>query len=84
MLQWLRSQGCPWCMETVTQACRNGRPEILTWAVHNGCPWIPWDARHAVGPFNTDKTIAAVERLRLETATCRTKHFSVMYIDYHF
>ena len=84
VLQWLRSQGCPWSMETVTRACRNGHPEILTWAVHNGCPWIPWDARHAVGVFRTAATIAAVEQLRLETATCRTKYSSAMYMNYHF
>jgi len=47
MLQWLRSQGCPWDVETCNNAAKEGHFEVLQWARSQGCPWEPdtcWEA----------------------------------------
>ena len=39
VLQWLRSNGCPWNSRTCENAARLGRFKTLCWALENGCPW---------------------------------------------
>ena len=39
LLQWLRSQGCPWDTRTCIMAASYGYLEVLQWARSQGCPW---------------------------------------------
>ena len=39
MLQWVRSQGCPWDEWTCSSAGERGHLEVLQWARGQGCPW---------------------------------------------
>jgi hypothetical protein len=39
LLQWLRSQGCPWDTRTCIMAASYGYMEVLQWASSQGCPW---------------------------------------------
>jgi hypothetical protein len=39
VLQWARTDGCPWDPSTCSRAAYNGNLEILQWARVNGCPW---------------------------------------------
>ncbi len=39
ILQWLKSQGCPWNNETCADAAEGGHLELLQWARSQGCPW---------------------------------------------
>ncbi len=39
VLQWARSQGCPWSEHTCTSAARGNRLKVLQWAKGQGCPW---------------------------------------------
>ncbi len=39
ILQWARSQGCPWDRWTCTYAAEGGHLEVLQWAHSQGCPW---------------------------------------------
>ena len=38
LLQWARSNGCPWDEETCEAAARGGHLDVLKWARANGCP----------------------------------------------
>jgi hypothetical protein len=38
MLQWVRSQGCPWDEGTCSAAARSGNLEMLKWLHNAGCP----------------------------------------------
>lgn len=38
VLQWARSQDCPWDEETCIEATKNDHFEIFQWARANGCP----------------------------------------------
>lgn len=38
VLQWLRTNGCPWNECACTSAAFGGHFDILTWAIANGCP----------------------------------------------
>jgi hypothetical protein len=37
--QWLRANGCPWDMDTCTNAVIGNHLQVLQWAHENGCPW---------------------------------------------
>jgi hypothetical protein len=39
VLQWARSQGCPWDRLTCWCAARGGHLAVLQWARSQGCPW---------------------------------------------
>ncbi len=39
VLQWARSQGCPWDEWACANAARGGHLEVLQWARSQGCPW---------------------------------------------
>ena len=39
ILQWLRSEGCPWDASACDKAARGGHLEILKWLRSKGCPW---------------------------------------------
>ena len=39
VLQWLRTNGCPWDSYTCMRAAQGGHLEVLQWARTNGCPW---------------------------------------------
>lgn len=39
LLQWIRSQGCPWDIWTCIFAARMGHLDVLEWAIVEGCPW---------------------------------------------
>ncbi len=39
LLQWARTNGCPWNKKTCSAAARNGHLGTLMWARANGCPW---------------------------------------------
>jgi hypothetical protein len=38
VLQWARTNGCPWDEETLTAARKRGHLEVVNWAMANGCP----------------------------------------------
>jgi hypothetical protein len=38
VLQWARTNGCPWDEGTCTNAALHGHLEVLQWARSNGCP----------------------------------------------
>jgi hypothetical protein len=38
VLQWARSNGCPWNEETCARAAEYGHFELLSWAKANGAP----------------------------------------------
>ena len=38
IIEWARSNGCPWDTETCSTAIKQGHLNILYWAVDNGCP----------------------------------------------
>jgi hypothetical protein len=38
MLQWARSNNCPWDSTTCSEAARGGHLEVLQWARSNNCP----------------------------------------------
>ncbi len=42
VLQWARSQGCPWNKQICSKAARGGHLEVLQWARSQGCPWDGW------------------------------------------
>ncbi len=42
MIQWARSQGCPWDEGTCDNAARGGHLGVLQWARSQGCPWDAW------------------------------------------
>ena len=39
MLQWARTNGCPWNKRTCAAAAEGGHLEVLQWLRANGCPW---------------------------------------------
>ncbi len=39
VLQWLRSQGCPWHEWTGAQVALEGHLKALQWLRSQGCPW---------------------------------------------
>ena len=39
LVQWLRSEGCPWDGDTYSFAARKGHLELMKWLHANGCPW---------------------------------------------
>src|SRR5579872_5613578 len=39
VLQWARTNGCPWNLWTCAGAARNGHLKCLQWARTNGCDW---------------------------------------------
>ena len=39
VLQWLRSEGCPWDSNTCYKAAEKGHLSVLQWARSEGCPW---------------------------------------------
>ncbi len=39
VLQWARSQGCPWDENVCTYAARGGHLEVIQWARSQGCYW---------------------------------------------
>ena len=39
MLQWARTNGCPWNKWTCAAAAEGGHLEVLQWLRANGCPW---------------------------------------------
>ncbi len=47
VLQWARSQGCPWDADTCANAARGGHLEVLQWARMQGCPWDERTCTHA-------------------------------------
>ncbi len=47
VLQWARSQGCPWDEDTCAHAARGGHLEVLEWAREQGCPWDEWTCAYA-------------------------------------
>ena len=42
ILQWLRSQGCPWDYFTCAWAAEKGHLKCLQWARSEGCPWTKY------------------------------------------
>ena len=46
MLKWLREHGCPWDASTCDVARNFKHPEVLQWALDNGCP--PYVGRQRV------------------------------------
>ena len=38
VLQWARTQGCPWNRATLSKAAKNGHLAVLQWARAQGCP----------------------------------------------
>jgi len=38
VLQWLRTNGCPWNADTCSVAATGGHLEVLQWLRANGCP----------------------------------------------
>ncbi len=46
VLQWARSQGCPWDEWVCAYAAEGGHLEVLKWARSHGCPWDEWHALH--------------------------------------
>ncbi|CAB1108558.1 unnamed protein product [Ectocarpus sp. CCAP 1310/34] len=44
VLQWMRTNGCPWNERTCSEAAKGGHLERLQWAGENGCAWDsdPW------------------------------------------
>ncbi len=47
VLQWARSQGCPWDGQTCAMAARGGHLEVLQWLRTQGCPWNEWTGKNA-------------------------------------
>ena len=47
MLQWARTNGCPWNKMTCAWGARGGHFEMLQWAHANGCPWDEWTCAYA-------------------------------------
>ena len=47
LVQWLRSNGCPWGQDTCYEAVNEGHVEVLRWARENGCPWRTVDRKKA-------------------------------------
>jgi hypothetical protein len=39
VLQWARTNGCPWDERTCLRAAEGGHLEVLQWARANGCLW---------------------------------------------
>ena len=39
LVQWLRTNGCPWDFWTCSEAVHGGQVEVLRWARENGCKW---------------------------------------------
>ena len=39
VLNWLRSEGCPWDERACWGAAQDGHLEILKWLRSKGCPW---------------------------------------------
>ncbi len=39
VLQWARSQGCPWTARLCDNAALGGHLEVLQWVRNQGCPW---------------------------------------------
>ena len=39
VLQWARSEGCPWNKSTCARAAKGGHLDVLQWLRVNGCPW---------------------------------------------
>ncbi len=39
VIQWARSQGCPWNSLTCDYAAEGGHMEVLQWVRSQGCPW---------------------------------------------
>ena len=44
VLQWARTNGCPWDEDTCAYAAQYGHLDVLKWARENGAPWTE-DAR---------------------------------------
>jgi len=47
ILQWARTNDCPWNKWTCSNAARNGHLEILQWTRKHGCPWSRWTCIYA-------------------------------------
>ncbi len=47
VLQWARSQGCPWDEWTCAYAAQGGHLEVLKWLRAQGCPWNKWTCTKA-------------------------------------
>ncbi len=47
VLQWARSQGCPWDTWTCASAAKGGHLEVLQWARSQGCPRDMWTCASA-------------------------------------
>jgi hypothetical protein len=47
LLQWARSNGCPWDEQACASAARRGHLGVLQWARANGCPWDEWTCADA-------------------------------------
>jgi hypothetical protein len=47
VLQWARTNGCPWNEATCAGAAEGGHLEVLQWARVNGCPWDESTCAHA-------------------------------------
>ncbi len=47
VLQWARSQGCPWDARTCPAAADGGHLEVLQWLRSQGCPWDGWTCANA-------------------------------------
>merc|ERR1711934_692323 len=47
ILQWLRSEGCPWDSRACSCAASGGHLETLKWLRSEGCPWDEETCRSA-------------------------------------
>jgi hypothetical protein len=47
VLQWARTNGCPWNRNTCAEAARGGHLEVLQWARTNGAPWCKYTCTFA-------------------------------------
>ena len=49
VLQWARSEGCPWDEMTCSWAAAGGHLSVLQWAISEGCPWDSYTCSESAG-----------------------------------
>ena len=49
ILQWVRSNGCPWDGSVCSYAASHDHLEVLKWTSHHGCPWSRYTCQFAAG-----------------------------------
>src|SRR5689334_10696245 len=42
LIEWARTNGCPWNEDTCACAAEGGHLEVLKWAIANRCHWNKW------------------------------------------